>query len=87
MHIVHTQHFCITSMPTRVAKLPVYIAFSLLIFAPIRENPCLHLLEHRYGVKYHRASNLYQQLSLKNCMLIICWNNTNQPIDYIIKLH
>ena len=47
------------------------------------------LLEHRYGVKYHRASNLYQQLSLKNCtlMLIICWNNTNQSIDYIIKLH
>ena len=57
------------------------------IRAPIRENPCLHLLEHRYGVKYHRASNLYQQLSLKNCMLIICWNNTNQSIDYIIKLH
>ena len=47
------------------------IIFSLLAFTPIRENPCLHLLEHRFGGKYHRASNLYQTLSLKNCILII----------------
>ena len=26
-------------------------------------------------------------LKFKNCMLIICWNNTNQSIDYIIELH